>query len=75
MASIARDVRLDLGDPVWRVVPGSQLGEPRGEVSSVPEVPVAKHRDALANEDDVWPPRERRNIHAVPETVLPKGTA
>lgn len=67
-------VPLDLGGPVSGVVAAREPLEAVFKVASVPEVSIAKDRDPMSREDDVWAPRQSRDVEAIPESPPPEFT-
>jgi hypothetical protein len=73
MAKIARDVRLDLGRPVGRIVPSRKAAHARGQIAAVPEVAIAEDGHTLPAEDDVRPSRQVSPVQPKPSTQTPQG--
>src|SRR5687767_2218258 len=52
----------DLGDPIIGVVPAQQGFSESRPVTTVPEIPVAKHGDPRSGEDNIWLARQRDDM-------------
>ena len=73
--TIPRDVPLDLGGPVSRVVAAGDPLETVRQVASVPEVAIAEDHEPRSQKHDVGAPWQPRDVKTIAEAPAPKLTA